>query len=381
MQLPPPSVIASWPEPNFVDPVVRGEAGMVVGLLISVLVTVTLAIRFYARKFLTRGFGLDDIFILLAYLPATAFTLIGVIEEKTSQGNRHTWDVELNPLVTILKLALANSILFELATSLTKLSMLALFYRLTTASRDWKMTIIVLTSIVFISLNSLIFIMVSICQCTPLSEYWRLSFEPQNCINRNVHLMAASIITTVTDFLVVLLPIKITTGLDLPPKQSRVVICLFGIGFIASSVGIARTYFTWVLTTDFDLVWNAWAVWFTSTVELNLDVRFHSGHETILRQHLTRYLRVSIQTTFILKFLDGYRLGCETSQKLADFNHLHRPYVNGVIHTAAPGAFPPPSSLCQPQQTATPNIMLPAQQPGDATRIELRLIGLASRNA
>ena len=108
----------------------------------------------------------------------------------------------------------------------------------------------------------------------PVSDYWTLSIEPQNCIDEKTHLVAANVINTITDFIVVLLPIKTTLGLELPVKQRVIVIGLFGAGLVASSAGIARTYFTWILTTaaDRDTTWNAWAAWLASVIELHLGI-------------------------------------------------------------------------------------------------------------
>ncbi|KAI1397924.1 integral membrane protein [Hypoxylon fuscum] len=272
MQLPPASVLASWPTPNHVNPDTRGHIGMVVGILLATLVTITLLIRLYSRIWLTKGFGLDDILMSLAYFPATAFTIVGVVAEGRIQWNRHTWDVDIELIVPGLQLSLASQILFDLATNLTKLSILTLLYRLTTASRDRIMTVSVLVMIVLICLVCFIFIIVSIFQCTPLSEFWELSDKPQECINQSAHIIAASIINTFTDWVVVLLPIKAALCLNIPTKQSSMIIFLFGVGILASSAGIARTYFTWVLATDFDITWNSWTVWFSSAIELNLGI-------------------------------------------------------------------------------------------------------------
>ncbi|KAI1771304.1 integral membrane protein [Hypoxylon cercidicola] len=272
MRLPPQSIIDSWPKPNNNNPESRGHAGMTVGVLLTGLVTITLAIRLYARKWLTRGFGLDDVLILVAYWPATAFTIIGIVAEERLEWNRHTWDVEAKFEIPGLKLVFADEILFDLATSLTKLSILTLLYRLTTVSRDHNMTIAVLVSIALVSINCFVFFIVCICQCTPLSEFWELTNEPQNCINQGAHILAASIINTVTDWLVVLLPIKTVLGLNLPKRQTIIIMLLFGIGILASSVGIARSYFTWILITDYDSIWNSWTVWFCSAIELNLGI-------------------------------------------------------------------------------------------------------------
>ncbi|KAI0013882.1 integral membrane protein [Xylariaceae sp. FL0662B] len=274
MQLPPASVLNSWPTPNYVDPETRGPAAKIAGTLFASTATIILAIRLYARKWLTRGFGLDDVLILLAYVPSTAFVITGLIAEDRFQWNRHTWDVRHDLFISGLQLALADMILFDLATTLTKLSMLAMVHRLTTASKNRKMSVIVLILMAIIGINGVIFIMIAIFQCSPVSDYWTLSAKRQHCIDERAHMLAASIINTVTDFIVVLVPIKTVLGLNLPTKQRRIVIGLFGVGVVASSAGIARAYFTQVLTTaeDYDTTWNSWVVWFSSAIELYLGI-------------------------------------------------------------------------------------------------------------
>ncbi|KAI0887157.1 uncharacterized protein GGS22DRAFT_105398 [Annulohypoxylon maeteangense] len=296
MQLPPNSATESWPTPNYVNPETRGHIGMAVGILLAVMVTIILAIRLYARKWLTRGFGLDDVFILLAYLPATAYTIIGIVAEQKFHWNRHTWDLELEYFVPGLQLILVNQILFNLATSLTKLSILALLHRLTSASGDRMMTIAVMASIAIISLNCFIFIIVSIFQCTPLWEFWELSSGPQNCIDQDAHLRAINLINTLTDWLVVLLPLKTALGLNLPARQISMVIFLFGVGVLASSAGIARCYFAWMLTTNFDTVWNNWSSWFCSALELNIGIICASIPAT--KPFFSSYLPNVFETTF-----------------------------------------------------------------------------------
>ncbi|KAI1094437.1 integral membrane protein [Rostrohypoxylon terebratum] len=272
MQRPPDSVSDSWPAPNYVNPETRGHLGMVVGILLAVIVTIILAIRLYSRKWLTQGFGLDDVFIMFAYLPATAYTIIGIVEEDKFQWNRHTWDLEEEYFVPGLQLILVNQILFDLATSLTKLSILALLHRFTSASGDRKMTIAVLVSIAIVGFNCFVFIIVTVFQCTPLSEFWELSSEPRNCIDQDAHLRAINLINTLTDWLVVLLPLKTVLSLNLPSRQISIVLFLFGVGVLASSAGIARCYFAWMLTTNFDFVWNNWSSWFCSALELNIGI-------------------------------------------------------------------------------------------------------------
>ncbi|KAI8954537.1 hypothetical protein F4801DRAFT_575275 [Xylaria longipes] len=294
MRIPPIEVVASWPRPNYIDPESRAPVGKIIGSILLGLVTVILAIRLYSRKRLTNGFGLDDMFICLAYVPATAFTVAGISTQELLQWGRHIWDVKPQFFSPNLLVMLIILFLFDLATSLTKLSMLAMVRRLTTASSNKIEGAAVLFLAALITTNCFIFIIVEIFQCRyvnfftgincvkkyhlttirPISAAWTIPNSPKHCINEEVHLMSANIINTVTDFIVVLLPIRTTMALDIPTRHRVVVISLFGIGLIASSIGIARTYFTWLLltTADHDTTWRAWDVWLSSLVELHLGI-------------------------------------------------------------------------------------------------------------
>ncbi|KAI0115758.1 hypothetical protein GGR51DRAFT_361794 [Nemania sp. FL0031] len=274
MKIPPIEVVASWPKPNYLDPESRSTTGQIIGSILLVLVTIILAIRLYSRKRLTNGFGLDDTFICLAYVPAAAFTITGIITQETLQWSRHIWNVEPKFLSPNLLLALIHLFLFDLATSLTKLSILAMLRRLTAASSSKIEHAVVLILAALVAANCFIFIIVEIFQCWPISSAWTISETSYYCIDEEAHLMSANIINTVTDFVVVLLPIRATMTFQLSSRQRVIVISLFGLGLIASSVGIARTYFTWLQLTaaDYDTTWQGWYVWLSSLIELHLGI-------------------------------------------------------------------------------------------------------------
>ena len=59
-------IIASWPAPNFKDPVTRGSALTVVNVIFITLVMVVAGLRFYTRLRITKSFGLDDWIIALS---------------------------------------------------------------------------------------------------------------------------------------------------------------------------------------------------------------------------------------------------------------------------------------------------------------------------
>jgi hypothetical protein len=147
--------------------------------------------------------------------------------------------------------------------------MLALIYRIVAAGAS-RMRFFVMLFASVIGLNSIIFVFITMLQCTPVSAYWTLSFTPQKCINEEAHILAAGVINTATDFIIVLLPIRTVKNLALPRKQRVIVYLLFTGGLLASIAGAVRIYFTWQLTSspDHDLTWNSYLVMLVSSLEL-----------------------------------------------------------------------------------------------------------------
>lgn len=60
--------VASWPAPNYIDPVTRGDGIVVVSAVFGSLATIAIALRAYSRLWITRTFGTDDVLILLAWV-------------------------------------------------------------------------------------------------------------------------------------------------------------------------------------------------------------------------------------------------------------------------------------------------------------------------
>ena len=68
MQMPSVEEILSWPTPDYNNPETHGPAGHVIVISLTSLAILILAIRLYTRKRITKGFGLDDILIVTAFV-------------------------------------------------------------------------------------------------------------------------------------------------------------------------------------------------------------------------------------------------------------------------------------------------------------------------
>lgn len=66
MHLPPPEVLMSWPLPNYVNPVTRGSAVLIVNIVTITIAFLVTCLRLYTRFRITCTPGLDDILIVIA---------------------------------------------------------------------------------------------------------------------------------------------------------------------------------------------------------------------------------------------------------------------------------------------------------------------------
>jgi hypothetical protein len=64
----PPDVLASWPPSNYVNPA-RYDLGItIVSPVLLAVATLFVAVRLYARIFVRRWFGPDDLLVLISWV-------------------------------------------------------------------------------------------------------------------------------------------------------------------------------------------------------------------------------------------------------------------------------------------------------------------------
>ncbi|KAL2852942.1 hypothetical protein BJY01DRAFT_83161 [Aspergillus pseudoustus] len=275
MQLPPTDVLLTWPTANYTDPVTRGNAVLIVTIICLILSTLVTILRVYTRLRITCTAGLDDVLIVFGLGFAIAMGAVLSVAEQSFGWNRHIWDVPLEWLPTVSKLNLTFQILFSLACSITKLSLLWFCKRLLGAgskglSSPYNIAMII--GMVVVGLSSALFILISIFQCRPIHAYWDL--EPQysyHCLNGGAIVFSASVINIFTDVLVTILPMPLIWNLKLPTRQRLAVISIFALGIVVDVAGSIRTVYVWKsMIASYDTTWEGWPVLLAATVEINL---------------------------------------------------------------------------------------------------------------
>jgi len=76
--------------------------------------------------------------------------------------------------------------------------------------------------------------------CWPISAYWL--GEHDKCFSQSALITADAIISTVTDVIILLLPLPLTWSLQLPPKKKMRVGCMLAVGGLAAAFSAYRLY-------------------------------------------------------------------------------------------------------------------------------------------
>lgn len=74
--------------------------------------------------------------------------------------------------------------------------------------------------------------------CWPISAYW-LGYH-ERCFNQSAIITADAVISTVTDVIILLLPLPLTWSLQLPPNKKIRVACMLAVGGLAAAFSAYR---------------------------------------------------------------------------------------------------------------------------------------------
>ncbi|KIW47200.1 uncharacterized protein PV06_02794 [Exophiala oligosperma] len=273
---PPPSVIATWPKPNYVDPATRGPALEYICIIFSVIGLVIVAARVYSRLFITKAPGLDDLLVVLALCVIITLCVLVIVSNKVYHTGRHVWDIEVDTFVGSRLNIWISLWCYIVAISLIKVSVL-LFYRRLSVKFSKAFLIATWIGIVYNILYFLAFGLALLLLCHPLHAYWK-SFNPvwaathkYHCVSEGSTLPASSALSVLGDLYSTLLPMVLVYNLDLPSRQKIALYVLFAFGFMAVAAGTIRTVLLYnLLNVDYDFTWELYVTWIWGVIELYL---------------------------------------------------------------------------------------------------------------
>jgi hypothetical protein len=82
-------------------------------------------------------------------------------------------------------------------------------------------------------------VIVKIRICDPISKFWAPDL-PGTCLDQRAIILADAVVSVVSDMIILILPLPLTLGLQLPTRKKMRVMCILGAGGLACASSIIR---------------------------------------------------------------------------------------------------------------------------------------------
>lgn len=276
----------TWPAPNYIDPEERTWAAPASLVALFSVTSAIFCARIWARFRIARTSGTDDWFIIAA-MPVLLGLLISTVLALREYGfNLHIYDQTPRTLITVRQITLSMEIIYIIATTLIKISILMFYRRITSSLVSRGFLIAVWTSILFVAAWGIASTFALLFTCWPVEAYWYrfttswLRTHKYKCHEEIRPLIAIISISTAQDLIVCILPMFLVAKLRLPPRQKFALAGLFLIGLGTCAIGALRIHFAHRVyyytklnpSPTYDITWEALGSWVSTSVEANIGV-------------------------------------------------------------------------------------------------------------
>ncbi|KAJ8067811.1 hypothetical protein OCU04_003407 [Sclerotinia nivalis] len=243
-------------------------AVVTVGLVLTWL---SVGLRCYTRLFVSRTFGADDYWVILALVGYTITSIFVYISLRYGVG-LHTNELNFDGLVNGVKCTIIVELAYILCTAIIKTSVGLLLFRITSFRPFYKY--LIWASLAIIWIWTIVTFIIGCIQCRPLKAAWDplvtgKCLEPRIITN---FAYAISAETIFFDWLFALLPIPMLWGLRMTSQLKVSIVIILGLGIIASSATIVRFKYLVALVNVRDSLYYITPVFLCSTIEIALAI-------------------------------------------------------------------------------------------------------------
>ncbi|KAK8856685.1 Satratoxin biosynthesis SC1 cluster protein 4 [Apiospora arundinis] len=228
--------------------------------ILMVIATTAVGLRFYTRAIVLGIVGFDDWLCLTSLTIFLAFAGVEIALVGRGLG-RHVGTLpQPNGFRDYFKLFYVTIIFYNLAISSFKLCFLAQYYRIMNTKRMRRM---IYAAAAFVGVWTLSQLCLNIFQCRPISGFWEpgpdvkcLAVLPGWYTNAAGNILA--------DVLILLLPLPMIRGLNLPRAQKLALVGIFCLGFLTCAISLVRLRY---LPQGADVTWDNVDTMFWSVAE------------------------------------------------------------------------------------------------------------------
>ncbi|GJC88176.1 hypothetical protein ColLi_11014 [Colletotrichum liriopes] len=214
----------------------NGGALVATATTFLVLSWLSVVLRCYVRAFMTKGFQIDDWFMVAAQVVFTLSCSLILLGVNNGLGHHNKALDERREVSSLMYQALATAT-YVLDMLFIKLSIGFFLLRLSNSKfYNW----IIYVSSAIVTVWSLVIFFWNLFQCSPVEAQWDYAIPNSKCVSPDAVVAAAysiSVMTILSDWLYALLPIPMIWSVKMTKQAKATVIVILGLGiFIATLI-------------------------------------------------------------------------------------------------------------------------------------------------
>ncbi|THV46038.1 hypothetical protein BGAL_0424g00050 [Botrytis galanthina] len=239
-----------------------------VSIAFIALTVCTIAIRFFSRWYTKISLGLDELFIIIAAILSIVYTAVIIVEVNSNFYGQHVHKSDPEHLEAYLKGLYALALLYPIALSTSKLSLLALYWRVF-AVTGGKVPILFASAIN--GAWGVAALVVGIFSCRPIEAFWNTTITAK-CIDYPVFFTCNEAFTIAFDIVVLSIPVWFIAQIKRSIAERITISGTFLLGLMVTVVSAIRLWRLVVAQRlpGFDPTFNEVDAGLWAIIELNL---------------------------------------------------------------------------------------------------------------
>ncbi|KAK6080622.1 integral membrane protein [Seiridium cupressi] len=248
----------------------QGHTVLAVAVVFGIITLIAITLRMWARIFLVKHTGPDDVLICIAALLSWGFMAMTIAAVQHGLG-QHITDAmaqENNDLTAYAQAVWISSIFYNATLGFIKISVLALYMRL--GDRLLRRLALVMIGVVACQAGGNV--MACIFECSPVAAAYDQSITDKKCMNINAFYLANAAVNISTDLLTYTLPIKLLINLQMPRRQKIGLGLILCLGLFACVSSIIRITYIPQMLVSLDATYVISGAMYWSVIELNIGI-------------------------------------------------------------------------------------------------------------
>ncbi|ATZ45769.1 Btp1 [Botrytis cinerea B05.10] len=267
----PPGVVI-----DYANPVSIGDRVVVSNVILGALALLFVLLRVLIKWRVSRAWGWEDFFIVIALLFLIGRVVIEVLNVKLWLLGLHVWDIRPEKLLAIGNYqhngVFIGDMLYFWGIMFTKLSILTLYVKIFKINKVFRY--ICYGMMAFTIVYLMIFFFLFAFNCNPPARTWHLLgwTGGGSCFDNIKTSYAVGGINIFTDIVILIMPLPLIYRLQLKLAQKLGLIAIFGTGILVVVCTIARQVIIVETLRDYDQTWAPVPeiIWLTAELSVGI---------------------------------------------------------------------------------------------------------------